>query len=201
MRGESGQHQQPSTPAAAGGVGVRLRTSLGDGAVESATTQRGPVRPPSLHPDAAAPGRAPGHRAPGPRLRCPQARVEGERGEGKRNRAQSKGAATSSSSSLTIPEKRLADNLSEDSSGATKGQRPAPPHSRQPRTTPVSAPTTSSTKPGPPRRPLGRRIVARVSICCLACRFRFSPPPWRVRPRRPGARGARRDLPRVVLRP
>ncbi|CAN8219644.1 unnamed protein product, partial [Coccothraustes coccothraustes] len=101
MRGESGRHQQPSTPAAAGGVGVRLRTSLGDGAVECATTQRGPVRPPSLHPPAAAPCRATGPRAPGPRalgprapgprLRCPQAREEGERGQGKRNRATEQG--------------------------------------------------------------------------------------------------------------
>lgn len=105
---------------------------------------------------------------------------------------------------MTLAGKRLADDLSEGSNGATGPGDPRPNYLVSHDNAPCR-PRTSSTRPGPPRRPLGRQIAAgrpRVSIGCLDCRFRLSPPPWRVRPRRPGAYrgsgslralGARRD--------
>lgn len=69
----------------------------------------------------------------------------------------------------------------------------------------VQRPLTSRTRPGPPRRSLGRQIAAdrsRASIGGLACPLPLSPPSRRLRSRRPGAYrrsgrsralGARRD--------
>lgn len=106
---------------------------------------------------------------------------------------------------MTLAGKRLADELSEDSSSGATGPGGPRPNNLVSRDNARCRPRASSTRPGPPRRPLGRQIAAgrsRASIGCLVCRFRLSPPPRRVRPRRPGAYrdsgslralGARRD--------